>query len=1131
MATPKGKYKWDNPQMDWASQRINKSDYQKDVWASWTNMVNWFIEDDYKLDLAGSEGRKTYDEMRKSDSQINAVLLSLELPIRATQWYVEVWENSDWEIDEMSQKVKDFIEKNLFERMDNTWDDLLREILTMLAFWFSVFEKVYTWDWENIWLKKLWFRKQNSIFKWETETWEPWITQLLSAPKQYWENKGKTQISIPAMKLVIFSYRREGDNYEWTSILRSAYKNRYIKDKLYKFDAIHHERQSVWIPIAYLPAWASKIDIAKAEIIVSNIRATQQTWVVVPGAKNDWWLIEFLDTKAWVTTNMSEMINHHDRQMAKNVLAQFLELWNTASWSRALSEDQSDMFLLSLSAIAKQIADTINRIIIPEIVDFNFDIWDWSYPKLKFKKLGDIDYNTFSTSLSTLVWAWVISNDTELEEHARKVLDLPKKMEVENDAVSTADDDMPDWEWDPKNPEWDISDWWDNNEDYDPTSDIEDIDSEIENMSDPELTSLLFSIEFDTENFGNEFKTIDEETKQKISDWLKKYWDAKGRQSTPELSAQKQKILDSIDATNSNITAVRERVKSALNWVKSEIEKIRANPDKKARAIQIKALKEKWKETKAGLQAEVENLKGIKAWYVQNKKEAQAEIKNRKEQRKGFTTQLKQKLEEKKITRDNALSKIDSKIQDNNSRVEKMRDTLKSLDRKFNKEQIEALRLYIKWVLDENKSARTEKTIIRNKYKDKIETIKNIKDEIQKWFSDENDDYRTLSKTIDNSFIINLQNEIQDQDNTFLLKKKGFKFNEFETVAKRALTFAERKVNFSSIQRSMDSYWKILDEKLNDVWWKTKEDLINQIKVAIENNDIKALWEIKAKYKSELSQIVTDIQKEMFEIWKKTASTEMWVQVPPTKTEVRGAMRVQNDALVEDLAWKIESAWKLWAIQVINTKWWSITTTNPNEIIESVSTDIDNILNKVKNKLNTFGITWAINLWRASIFERYPEKIYAMQYSAILDERTTEMCRSLDWRVVKAWSAEYYNYSPPLHYNCRSIWVEILQDETFKPNITGIPGSIPAYNSIDNFKDLKIPQITKDSPAKKIIEQEIQDRKTKLDELKASGKYLNRQKLHQDRINELENAIKMSEQSELTEYIKKILSSDWIIFK
>jgi metal-dependent amidase/aminoacylase/carboxypeptidase family protein len=46
----------------------------------------------------------------------------------------------------------------------------------------------------------------------------------------------------------------------------------------------------------------------------------------------------------------------------------------------------------------------------------------------------------------------------------------------------------------------------------------------------------------------------------------------------------------------------------------------------------------------------------------------------------------------------------------------------------------------------------------------------------------------------------------------------------------------------------------------------------------------------------------------------------MTVQVPPTKAEVRGAMRVQNDAVIEGMVSNIETSLKTAVTQVISKK-------------------------------------------------------------------------------------------------------------------------------------------------------------------------------------------------------------------
>ena len=96
------------------------------------------------------------------------------------------------------------------------------------------------------------------------------------------------------------------------------------------------------------------------------------------------------------------------------------------------------------------------------------------------------------------------------------------------------------------------------------------------------------------------------------------------------------------------------------------------------------------------------------------------------------------------------------------------------------------------------------------------------------------DEFLKLSAMFNNEAIIKLQNEARSPEDYAKLKAKGFKFNEFEKEAARPLTFAERKVNFTSLKRSMESFEKILEDNVDEITKKQKEDLLNQIKKAVE---------------------------------------------------------------------------------------------------------------------------------------------------------------------------------------------------------------------------------------------------------------------------------------------------------
>lgn len=247
--------------------------------------------------------------------------------------------------------------------------------------------------------------------------------------------------------------------------------------------------------------------------------------------------------------------------------------------------------------------------------------------------------------------------------------------------------------------------------------------------------------------------------------------------------------------------------------------------------------------------------------------------------------------------------------------------------------------------------------------------------------------------------------------------------------------------------------------------------------------------------------------KEIFEIGKKSAAAEMAVNVIATSNEVKAGIKVQAQAVVDKVTAEMENGVKVAVAQAVQRNGGSVTTTGTTEAVAAATANLEKAITGAKATLSSLGVTGAINMGRAFVFERFPEKVYAFQFSAILDSRTTDICRSLDGRIVKPGSSEYYDYSPPRHYRCRSIWVEILQDEVFKPDIVGIPASIPKNATIDTFEDLKAPIILKDSPAVKVVQQELKERKDKLKELEDSGQFPNRQEQHKKRIKELEDSL------------------------
>ena len=82
-------------------------------------------------------------------------------------------------------------------------------------------------------------------------------------------------------------------------------------------------------------------------------------------------------------------------------------------------------------------------------------------------------------------------------------------------------------------------------------------------------------------------------------------------------------------------------------------------------------------------------------------------------------------------------------------------------------------------------------------------------------------------------------------------------------------------------------------------------------------------------------------------------------------------------------------------------------------------------------------VNQAINTARNNFFWGNREKIQGFQFSAVMDQKTTAVCASLDQKRFRIEDASALVNRPPLHWNCRSILLPILIGDV-EPEWTGL---------------------------------------------------------------------------------------------
>lgn len=419
------------------------------------NYAGFIVGEDYNAKLDGINGLSVYDEMRRSDAQVNASLDVLKLPLLSATWSVQ----PPTDATPQEQEVADFCQSAIFDdgAMAEPWDFVMQHILLMLPFGCSPLEKVYTLgDDKRIRLHRLAPRLPRTIQRLLVDE-----TGMLTGLVQY-AAKGDTglmqQLTIDAPYLAHFVHNREGDNYLGRSVLRSAYLHWFMKSQAYRIGLIRLNRYGVGIPHAQIdPAvipTSSTDEITRIDNMLKGMVAHEKAWIRT---------LKGIDIKILIPEggkggddSIEKFIEHHNLMIARNVLANFLgESGDGLNSGRTRS--LLDFFISAIYAVASNITGTLNRSVIRPLCDMNFPMQGKRYPSMDVADVADTDLKGLTENLSKLVPAGFITPDDDSEDLLRKLLGLPAMKEeakgrVRVPAKPAADPEPPTPEAEPEPP-------------------------------------------------------------------------------------------------------------------------------------------------------------------------------------------------------------------------------------------------------------------------------------------------------------------------------------------------------------------------------------------------------------------------------------------------------------------------------------------------------------------------------------------------------------------------------------------------------------------------------------------------------------------------------------------------------
>lgn len=376
------------------------------------------IDEEQTPELRWPDNLKVYDAMRKQDAQVGSVLRAVTHPVRRTGWRIDPNGARDEVVKLVSEDLGLPIQGSNDPVIGRTrdrfsWHWHLRHALLMLTFGHMAFEQVYRIDDATglARLRKLGVRMPRTIEKFNVAR----DGGLVSIEQWPLDGTNTGGITIPVSRLVMYVNEQEAGNWAGQSLLRSAYKNWLLKDRLLRTHAQATDRNGMGIP-AYTGA-DGETDLSAGEDIATSVRAGDNSGAALPyGAK-----LELIGVSGQIPDALPG-VKYHDEQIARAVLAHFLNLGSqTGSW--ALGTTFADFFTQSLQAVAQDIADVTTQHVIEDLVDVNWGP-DEQAPKVVFDEIGS-QTAQLAVAIKMLVDAGVLTPDEGLEAHIRLGLGLP----------------------------------------------------------------------------------------------------------------------------------------------------------------------------------------------------------------------------------------------------------------------------------------------------------------------------------------------------------------------------------------------------------------------------------------------------------------------------------------------------------------------------------------------------------------------------------------------------------------------------------------------------------------------------------------------------------------------------------
>lgn len=374
-------------------------------------------------------------EMRRRDGQAKALFQLVTLPLRLAlatgEWVDPENERSGGQTPEAKFANDMWSLPANAGGMTTGKSKLIRQLLLALADGFSAFEIVRRVPDRGglkgkVTLKKLAYRDPNTIqFQVDKAGGYKGFRQIAKLA-----DANPIDVFIPANKSLVYTQGDEQNPYYGVSMFESAYPHWDAKRKLYYIAHIAAQFAAVPGRIGKIPdvTEADPEQIEQFRAALANF-AFNTAMLVPPG-------YDVQPFNGNSNYDFLKLIDHHNMQMSKSILASFFdnEQRTVLIENNANTSVDADFFLLSMSSIANDIAETLSVHLMPQFIDYNFD--SGRYPVFRPGELNDTTKDVIADMFKTVVIASILNSTPEFVRSLEKKVSSNLNLDIDYDQIA-----------------------------------------------------------------------------------------------------------------------------------------------------------------------------------------------------------------------------------------------------------------------------------------------------------------------------------------------------------------------------------------------------------------------------------------------------------------------------------------------------------------------------------------------------------------------------------------------------------------------------------------------------------------------------------------------------------------------